>query len=308
MGLIYILLASLFIALSNYSMRRSIDVSTSKNTKGFFMVQTTIVFLLLLLLHPVRTGNYEWSTPLALFGLVGGLVLAIMMISIGKALQYGPPGLSFAIFNASCVVPILFMVAVCGAAYGYVYELWNGLGSLLVVLGLFWAGWQSSLGKQKVRWLTFIMTAFILHVAFLLFLQWKALFINPAISSHSFLISFTPEDVKTEWFLPSVFLAIATIQTLLFLKEGRKLEKGELKFGVLGGLFQGTGTFFLMRSLEVSSPTFQAMLFPIYSVVIIIVCNIWGVVRYKEKINWPANALCVLGILVGTINWKLLLS
>ena len=147
MGIQLILIAALFIAGSNYCMRRSIDAGGT--SKGFLMIQLFIVFLVAILLNPVRSGDYHWSSCMAGFAIAGGVVLALMMASLGRSLETGPPGLTFAALNASTVMPSVLMVLLFGASFGYQYTLWNGLGSLLVVGGLFWAAML--LGCKRAR-------------------------------------------------------------------------------------------------------------------------------------------------------------
>src|SRR5690606_22409411 len=132
----------LFVALSNYCMRRSID--SGGTTKGFLMIQLFIVFLVAILLNPVRSGDYHWSNCMAWFGIAGGIVLALMMASLGRSLETGPAGLTFAALNASTVMPSILMVLFFGASFGYSYTQWNGIGSVLVVAGLFLAGWKTA--------------------------------------------------------------------------------------------------------------------------------------------------------------------
>jgi drug/metabolite transporter (DMT)-like permease len=141
MGIQLMIIASLFVAASNFCMRRSIDSGGS--SKAFLMIQLSLVFLVAILLNPVRTGDYAVSSCMIYFGLAGGIILAIMMICLGKSLESGPPGLTFAALNSSTVMPMVLMVFLFGAPFGYVYTLFNGLGSLLVVLGLFWAAWAA---------------------------------------------------------------------------------------------------------------------------------------------------------------------
>ena len=50
------------------------------------------------------------------------------------------------------------------------------------------------------------------------------------------------------------------------------------------------------------------MIFPIFAVTIILLCNLWGQKLYKEKVNWMASGLCVVGLLIGTLDWKALLK
>jgi len=46
------------------------------------------------------------------------------------------------------------------------------------------------------------------------------------------------------------------------------------------------------------------VIFPIYSVVGIILTNFWGQKLYQEQVNWRACQLCAFGLIVGTVDWK----
>jgi drug/metabolite transporter (DMT)-like permease len=302
LGIQLMLVAGVFVALSNYLMRKSIDAGGT--TKGFLMVQLFIVFVVAIILNPVRMGSYEWSGCMSLFGVAAGVILALMMASLGRALETGPPGLTFAALNSSTVMPSIVMVLVFGAAFGYHYTVWNGIGSLLVVLGLFWAGWQTTKSEQKTAWLSFVSGAFFLHILFLVFLSWKALFMNYP-GENGLFLSFDMDDAKNQWFMPMIFLAAFLIQALIYaVNEKRWLKKGEILYGILGGIANGIGTFFMIRATEVSTSFEHAMIYPIFSVSIIVLCNLWGQWLYREKVHWIATAVCLLGIAIGTINWS----
>lgn len=307
LGIQLILIASIFIALSNYYMRKSIDAGGT--TKGFLVVQLLIVAIVAILLNPVRMGQYEWSSCMSLFGIGGGFVLALMMAALGRALETGPAGLTFAALNASTVMPSIVMVLVFGSAFGYRYTFWNGLGSLIVVLGLFWAGWHTSTQTtQRKQWFSFVSAAFFLHILFLVFLSWRALFINYP-GENGLLLSFDMDDAKNQWFMPVLFFTAAIIQTLIFIThEKRGLKRGEVLYGTFGGIANGIGTFFMIRATEAATHFEHAMIYPLFSVSIIILCNLWGQKFYKENVNWKATALCLLGIFIGSINWSALLS
>lgn len=306
MGVELMCLAALFVAVSNLCMRRSID--NGGTTKGFLMIQLTIIFLVAVLLNPIRTGDFHWSPKMALFGFSSGLVLAGMFVCLGRALEKGPPGLTFAILNTSTVMPILLMVMLFGASFGFLYTRWNGVGSALVVAGLFWAGWQTLKAGNKSQWLAYAFGAFALHVVFLVVMQWRALYLNfPGSSLLS--LSFSEADASSQWFMPMAFLAASIVQIAIYLQSEKRLPtKGEISYGLVGGISNGVGTFFMIRSTEVATSLEQAMIFPILSVGVILLCNLWGRVIYKEQINWRANALCVGGVLLGTVDWSMLFS
>lgn len=298
------LIASLFVALSNYCMRRSIDSGGS--SRAFLMIQLTIVFLVAILLNPVRTGEYALGSCMIVFGLAGGFILALMMICLGRSLEVGPPGLTFAALNASTVMPMVLMVFLFGAPFGFAYTLFNGLGSFLVVAGLFWAGWAAKKSERKMQWAAYVMGAFILHILFLIVMQWRALMINFP-GKNALFFNFDGMEARNQWFMPSVFFAAALVQVIVYARTQKRLpNRSETAYGVLGGIANGVGTFFMIWSTEVSTPLEHAMIFPIFSIAVILACNLWGQKLYKEKVNWLANGLCVFGILIGTLDWKIL--
>lgn len=301
MGIQLMILSAICVALSNLFMRRSIDAGGS--SKAYLMMQLSLTFFVMILLNPVRTGDFSWNANVAGFALAGGILLAGIMTFLGKSFESGPPGLSVAMINCSSIVPILMLVIFFGSRFGFSYTLWNAVGSVLVVLGICWAGWGGQIADKK-RWISFISLAFAAHVAYLVFLNWRALFINfPGEKGLGF--SFTPEMASTQWFMPLIFLSAAIIQTVLFCTQEKRLpNKAETFYGMLGSVSNGIGAFLLVKATEVATSVEQAMLFPIYSVTTILACNLWGKWLYEERVNWKANALCIGGLLLGTIDWS----
>lgn len=299
------LLAGLFVAGQNFFFRRSIDAGGS--SKAYLMVQLFLTFLVAIILNPIRSGNYTWDGSMALFGFAGGLILAAFMAMMGKALESGPPGLTFAVINASSVMPSVLMVTLFGA-FGFTYFISNGIGSTLVVLGLFWAAKTAMKEKKSLNWIIYALMAFTLHTLFLAFMQWRSIFFTHP-GQKALFLSFNETQAATQWFMPMIFLAAALIQGYVyFTTEKRKPLPSEIGFGVLGGIANGVGTFFMIWSTEVSNVFEQAMIFPVFSVSVIVLSNMWAQRVYKEKVNWIANAFCVLGLVVGTVNWTTLLG
>ncbi len=305
MGIQLMVVAALCIAASNFCMRRSIDAGGS--SKAFLMLQLSLSFIIMVLLNPVRTGDYSWDLSMAAFGFAGGILLACVMTCLGKALENGPPGLSVAMLSCSSVMPILMLVILFGSRFGFSYTLWNGIGSALVIAGICWAGFDGGEMASRKKWLIFVSLAFFTHAAYLVFLNWRALFINfPGQAGLGF--SFAPEAASTQWFMPMVFLSAALIQTYVFFSQEKRLpNRDESFYGLFGSLANGLGAFLMVKGTEYATPLEHAMLFPIFSVTLILGCNMWGKWLYKEAVNWKANALCIGGLLIGTIDWAALL-
>lgn len=305
-GLQLMVLAGALVAFSNFFMRKSIDAGGS--SKGFLLIQLTFTFFVAILLNPVRSGNFNFSPETASMGLFAGVVLGLMMMSLGKALENGPAGLTVAILNASTVFPILGMVLMFGEDYGFTYTALNAVGSIIVVAGLIWAGFQTIKGGSMGKWLFFAVSGFALHIIFLMMLQWRSVLIN--FPGHSYLFSkASPESLSSQWFMPMVFFAAASIQLIVYLRQQvRAPLPQEINFGLLGGAANGLGTFFLIRSTEIATSVEQAMIFPLYAVTMVLVCNLWGRFLYKEHVHWKATATALGGLVVGTIDWATLFS
>ncbi len=304
MAIIFVLSGAILCTFSNLFLRRSIDAGGTG--KAFLIIQQLLSIVVAIMLNPVRTGHYTWDTSIAMIGIVAGIILGLMMWSLGRALEKGPPGLTIAILNASSVVPAIVMVLLFGFAFGHEYHSWNAIGSILVIIGLFWAAYQhSSMGSfNKFSWLLFALSAFCLHVFFLVIIEWRALLITPELPTTR-LLPFLLESSQTQWFMPMIFLASTVLLTTMFWLQDRRYPNiTETVYGIFGGVCYGACTFFLIQAAVVANAWESAMIFPIFSVVLVVGCNIWGILLYKEKVNWKANTICLAGLFIGTMNWS----
>ncbi|NGX61356.1 MAG: hypothetical protein K940chlam9_00841 [Chlamydiae bacterium] len=298
MGILFALLAALFASTSNLFLRRSIDAGGS--AKAYLVVQLSFSFFVMVLLNPVRTGDYGWSFPPFAWGLVGGVLFGLLMWGLGRTLEKGPPGLTFATLNSSSVMPGIMMALLFGATYGHPYSITTALGSVLVVLGLFWAGWTSAENPHKAFWIFFVSFIFVIHTLFLVFLQWWAMVLKPPLPTFA-LLPFHLPSISNQWFMPSIFLAGALFQWGVYFTQRQRMPYGvEIAYGIIGGVANGGCVFFQILAPQVAAPWENAMIFPVFSVTIIVLCNAWAQLLYKEQVNWLANGVCIAGLVIGT--------
>jgi drug/metabolite transporter (DMT)-like permease len=306
MAIFFVLLAGAFVALSNLMMRKSID--SGGTTKGFMAFMMLTAFASAILLEPIRSGNYAWNSSVLCLGSLAGIILSLMLYFLGKAVETGPPGLTFSLLSSATVMPAILMTLLFGASLGFPYTPWHAAGSLLVVAGIFWAGKGTSNLQERSRWISFCLAMFTLHIALLVLFQWRS-FIQNLPNPETITRFFTAEEIKSVWFLPFMFLTAGLIQFSIFLRSEKRWPKTrEVLYGVLGGSANGTGTFLLICATSVATPIENAIIFPMYSVAIIILSNLWGEKLYQEKVNWRACQVCALGLLIGTVDWKGLIS
>ena len=303
MGVLLALVAGAFMPLTNLTTRKGVDVGGS--ARGYFVFQTLFSLVFALLLGPVRHG--EWSIPLpaAMFGVVAGCILSSMLYFLGRAVESGPPGLTFAILNSATIMPGLLMASLFGEALGFAYTGWHAFGSFLVLAGLFW-GVQGVRTFSRARsWLVFSGFMFLLHILLLALYQWKAMLMRLAHPEEVTLL-LSKVHMQSEWFTPFMFATACLFQLVLYFRAGGGIPRsGEVGYGMAGGLTNLLCTFFLLWAAEAAGPLENAVIYPIFSIVGILLTNFWGQWLYGESVNWKACQLCLLGLMVGTIDWKI---
>jgi multidrug transporter EmrE-like cation transporter len=302
MGILFALIAGIFMPLTNLTVRKSLDFGG--NTKGYFVFQMLSTLICAYLFGPVRTGDYSLNWPAALMGSIAGVLLFVMLFFLGKSLQKGPPGFTFAILNSATVIPGILMAIFFGASLGYEFKLAHALGCIFVLIGLFWAGKGLQDLSAPRKWLFFSSTMFLFHVLLLGLYQGRGMLLSPLRPAELF-SSLPAHLIKSECFIPCMFLTAVLIQTFVFIKdERRKPKQGEILYGFFGGLSNFLVTFFLLKAAQFASPIENGVIYPIFSVVGIILTNAWGQKLYQEQVNWRACQLCVFGLIVGTVDWK----
>lgn len=297
MGIMLILVSSCFASLSNFCMRRSID--SGGTAKAFLVVQLSCAALVSFFLGPVRIGEYILNSQVVFVGIAAGLILGTMLLTLGRALEKGPPGLTFAMLNASTVMPAIVMALCFGAVFGCIYTTWHAIGSMIVLVGLFWAG-KGLQGLTDLRsWLLFSGLTFSLHILFLVLMQWRALVIFHPTKS------FFGSGLGSPWFMFFIYFTASLLQIAIYLTSERRIpEREECFYGLFGGIGNSMSTFFLIWATEAASPLENAVIFPVFSIAIILICNAWGQKFYQERVNWRACQLCLFGVAIGTVDWS----
>jgi len=199
-------------------------------------------------------------------------------------------------------MPAVILALLFGAAFGHTYTLTNAVGGVLVLMGILWAGLTSVKTEKRRVWSFFSSQSFLLHTLFLVYLQWWAMLLNEQLPLKA-ILPFHINTPHVHWFMPSIFFMAALFQWAIFLRNSptKRLTRQEFTYGAISGISNGLCAFFLILAPQVAAHWQNAMLFPIYSVGIVVFCNLWSQLLYKERVNWKANGLCMTGLLIGTI-------
>jgi len=286
-AVIYMIIAGILGALSNLCMRCSLDKNGSPRV--FFIMQLLLTFLVTVCLCPVQSGSYSLDMYTAAVAIACGLALGLMKYLISHALVTGPSNLTFAAVNSATIMPGIIIAFLFGSLINFQYTMWNFSGSLMVIGGLFWAS-RKRINVHKA-WMIFATGAFFLHFFYLFLTQ-------------SYFITtqnrFFPFAIESQWFFPLVFMAAAILHIVVYYFSERKLPKQqEFFWGILGGVLNGACAYYFGLGAEIAHGKEHGFIFPIFSVALIISCNLWARWFYNEKINWPAHSLCMAGLIIG---------
>jgi drug/metabolite transporter (DMT)-like permease len=248
---------------------------------AFFFYQLLFTFLVLLYMHPVRTGTYSFTLYTVWMGVLAGALLGSLKVMIGYALRRGPASLTFASINLASIAP----AAIFALFIDFPYTIWQLVGSIFVAVGLVWAVG----GMQKGLWLLFAASAFLVHTLYLLLTQLYVIVVEKSSLLHS------------EWYVPIIFATACLMHMAIYwVRERRMPSLQETLWGIGGGLCNGACAYFFMQATFVADGLERGFIFPIFSISLILFCNIWGRWLYEEEVNWRATSLCLLGLFVGT--------
>lgn len=295
----YSILAASSGALNNYFYRRSTGTAASPNV--FLLVFYAISLCSAFILNP-GIFKQEWNAIPFIIGGFTGLLNVILMFLISKAMKTGPSGLTFAFQNSSSVFPNLILYSLFGTAFGFIVTTYQLIGMVLVLLGLFIGAGLGGEGRVRKTWLMYALGCFAVQTLILTIFQWRCLLFCNTFENHHFLIPATYPEGSDSFFMPGFFLVALLFAAFLYWRSGDAMEGSQIYYGSLSGLANGLSTFFLLLSTKVATPLEKGVIFPLFAVGVILLCNLWGRWVYKEPINIPSNVLLSAGIVVSSLG------
>lgn len=277
-------LSGLLAGLSNLCLRRHLDLKGS--SQSFITTYLLLTTLVTIWLYPMQSGSYKVDALTVGVGILCGFALAGMKWMISRALQKGPSGLTFATINSISIAPSIIFVLLFNQYIDVSFNIWNVLGSILVVGGLFWATKRESTPSKR-EWLIFSFSGCLFYLAYLVLTQLYPSLINQL--NHG-----EPND----WFLPISF-GVATLIHFFGYQE-RNFQR-RLTWGTVGGILNGLCAALFMHSIQMAEANENAIIIPLFTVSLITACNCWGQWLYHESVDWIANGICMLGICISTL-------
>ena len=172
----------------------------------------------------------------------------------------------------------------------------------MVIGGLLWTAANQATNRtgDTKKWLFWVTLAFCSSVLYQLTLGWRALFLQTGLPD-SPLVPFHSSQIEGDCFIIAMFLTAALSQLISGPSQAKNASpKQRFLYGIVGGILSAVSGFLLVLGTEAAMGVEKAILFPLNTVLLISLCNVWASLLYKEKVNWPANALAISGIIIGS--------
>ncbi len=305
MALIFVLVAAIFAAATNLCLRKNFEFS--KSAKGYLSLYFIFSFLISFAFRSDLDIS-SFSPVMASIGVISGLLNLLMMLLVARAVQIGPSGLTFAFQNSGSMLPSLLLFFLFGAPFGFKLPLTLLLGFFCVFAGLFLSVRSdkkpTDFGISSVhfrQWIFFAILVFLMSGLILSIFQWRSLLLTPNSQTHC-LIPWSCSLQEDLWFMPGFFFVPTLVQSAIFyFSEKRWFTSKEMLLGFLGGVFNGSATFFLLLATRITTQNFRPILFPLFAIAVIFLCNLWGKKIYQEPIEWKGLLLCLAGVFIGSL-------
>ncbi len=231
----------------------------------------------------------------------------MMMLLIAYAVQIGPSGLTFAFQNSASMVPAFFLFFLFGASFGFHLQWPLIIGFIFLTAGIFLSLIQEKNSASFLtsashfgKWLLVAVAIFLIQGLILSIFQWRSLLLQFP-KSHV-LIPWACSIQEDMWFMPGFFLVPALVQSVRFyLSERRWFYYKEIFLGIIAGLLNGGATFCLLMATRDPGLKFRPVLFPLFAVTVILLCNLWGKKFYQERLDWRGVVLCLAGVLISSL-------
>lgn len=300
----FVLAAAFFAAFANFFFRKNIEKGGASS--AFLSLYFIISLSVALLLTP-ELSHAKFSVLMCSLGCIAGLLNFLMMSLTARSLELGPPGLTFTFQNASSLIPGLLLFFLFGTSFGFLMTPGLIAGFILIVLGLYFSARAFEKGDEKAhakfwKWLIFALAMLSVQGIILSIFQWRVLFFSCPVDEPHWLLPWSCHPDEDVWFMPAFFLLPALLQFLLFWRnEKRKFTSSEWVCGSSAGALNCLAMLFLLLATKTEGDLNKGMLFPLFTVSVILFCNLWGRKIYREKVNWTGITLCLIGVAVGMI-------
>jgi hypothetical protein len=291
--------ASIFTALSSLFFRMNADRTTNTVPSVYLAIFYFCSFICCFAFTPDIWTTHVNGIVLAI-GASVGLLSSTLMLLTSKALARGPAAMTFAFQNASAIFPGVLLYLLLGSDFGYSCSYLQFIGMGIVLLGLYLGAKKEAaqLPKQSSEWLKYALGCFVVQILALTFIQGRCVLFDVKDAGALF-SDFTVSSDEDVWFMPGLFGTGFLVQLVVSLVKRQRLEIKEIAFGGLGGAANFMSNLLLLLATKSALPFEQSILFPIFAVSSMFLCNLWATRLYQESFNYKSNTLCAFGIFLA---------
>lgn len=283
---------------SNYLFRRS--NSTNSNAQIYLIYYYALSLIASLFIRPdILTAG--WHPLSFLVGCCIGFLNLTMMQLTATSLRYASVGITFAAQNASSVFTTPILYVVFGSSFGFFVSEYQIIGMVCVLIGLFVGTVNNFRVDKPIQALVSTLGMFSFQLLILCIFQGRFLIL---------------EDGDSDaWLLVGFFSTALALQVLTYIKSqstrsqevysaGSNNKRIALRYfcGSFGGIANAASTYLLLKATEAAELHHAGLVFPLFAVATITICNIWGYWYFNEKINYLSLLFFSMGIIIAFIS------
>lgn len=312
-ALLFAIIAACCASLSNLFFRKCSSTNAAAYQFLFYYYLSSFAGSFLIRPDLILTS---WNPTILGIGCIAGLLNVIMMIVTSRALQHTSAGITFTFQNASSVFPNPVLFLLLGSSFGFMVTGYQMAGMFLILIGLFAGMLQRNQEKKKsTKWIRYALGCLMTQTLILCIFQTRFLAFADGVVDDS--------DV---WFMVGFFGMALIFQSFILYRQKRQLQvaivpsiehqeiaefppmatglsaKTKILYGGLSGVANAISTYFLLQATQLASPLESGLIFPLFAVAVMVLCNIWGYWLYQEQPKTATLVLCSFGIFVASLG------
>lgn len=266
---------------------------SKRGVSGYLSLYYGIAGVFMIVISSMKQGIlYIPSLNEILVGIVTGLLLNVVVFSFATALKVGSMPVTAAIFASASEVSSLINWSIFGSKFielSWLYVVSSGL----IIFAIFYpvVFYEKDAPFKKV-WMYRVSLAFILHVAYMVFMTWRT---HTAMNFGRHVLFRVMLPQMSIW-IDGIAHAVASVLFFIQMRtEGNKISKIHIKLGIPSSIILAFAHLFLVFGLSMASPRSTPLLWPSFSASVIIFATVSGHLLLKEKFSRAQILLLLIG-------------
>lgn len=241
-----------------------------------------------------------------IIAIVLGACMYASMVCISGALKHGPMAISIMIYSSSSILAPIIVSYLIGNSFVNI-SIYNFISLGLMGLGIAYPGLKEILFYDEVedikntKWAKYISLAVVFHVIYMCVMLMRPFMIYK--NSHIKLLSLAiPKFTILIDAFAHIYAGLGFLITSV-LKNGilDSLRIKDIKFGLPSSIFLSFSQLLTVSAFHLAIPALAALIWPLFSISIIVLSSVIGIIFYRESVDIVQLTLICLSIITPAV-------